>query len=81
MAAIFPKNIPASKMKTGNRALHGIKGATAIVSNLSSSDSIPRVAITAGTLHPSPRIKGITDFPCKPTFLIILSKMNAALAK
>ena len=47
----------------GSRALQLISGRIIIVVFLSRSDSIERVAIIAGTLHPKPRISGTNDFP------------------
>ena len=64
----------------GNLAVQEIKGFIKIVSSLSFSSAIVRVAIIAGTLHPKPNISGIKALPGRPMLCISLSITNAALA-
>jgi len=68
------------RMYTGNLALHDIKGLISIVRILSLRDSMVRDAITAGTLHPKPMIRGINDLPCKPILCMTLSIIKATRA-
>jgi len=47
------------------------------------SRSVSRVLapITAGTLHPNPRIIGMKDFPCRPILCMIRSIITATRAR
>ena len=74
------KNAGIIREYIGRRALQLMSGNTIMVVFLSRSDSIERVAIIAGTLHPKPRISGTKDFPCSPKRLITPSMINAARA-
>ena len=54
----------------GRRAPQLISGRTMIVTVRSRSDSMVRVAITAGTVQPKPSTSGTKERPCKPNLRI-----------
>jgi len=64
----------------GSLAEHDIKGVISIVLLLSLSVSSALVAITAGTVHPNPKIIGRNALPESPSFPIIPSITYATLA-
>ena len=74
------KNVPVIMMYMGRRAEQLIMGKISIVIRRLRRLSMVRVAITAGTLHPKPMMRGINDLPCKPILCISLSMIKAARA-
>ncbi len=74
--AMLLKNTVVMKLNTTILALHGTRGTSNRVNNLARLDSMILVPITAGTLHPKPRNKGMKDFPCSP-----MRCMNLSIAK
>ena len=72
------KKVPMIIIYIGMRASQLISGRMSMVTSRDRRLSMVRVAITAGTFHPSPRIKGMKDFPCNPILCMSLSMIKAA---
>ncbi len=73
IAAFMEMKNPTSPNIIVILAEQGIKVVRAAVINLSRSDLSIRVAKIPGTVHPYPRIKGITERPCNPILCMKLS--------
>src|SRR6266498_4403475 len=57
-SAFDPKKAGAKKATTAMRAVHGTNGAIRIVKKRAGFESITRVPMMDGTLHPKPRKSG-----------------------
>ena len=68
--ALFGKKAGTRTANTASLAVHGTNGANKIVKSLLRSDSMIRVPMMAGTLHPKPRKSGMKLLPCKPIVCI-----------
>ena len=74
-----PKSTEVIKAMTGNLALHGINDVVMTVMRLSLGLSIVLEDIMPGTLQPEPTSIGINDFPERPNFLKMRSRIKAIL--
>ncbi len=73
-----PKKASPKTTYTGRRAEQDMSGTSRAVRMRSRRLAMVRVAYTAGTAQPNPKIMGMKDLPCRPTTRMKRSMTKAA---